>query len=124
MHRGVGSWSLVRCANRRVCGGWVKGLFVHRALWGVEFGADVRLRRLHVVLLQNPPLRGEVSLSALPQLGGGACEIYCSAEYVLVLKGLKLLVADITDVAATEVLCVIHLDKHTVGYVILEYPVE
>lgn len=71
--------------------------------------------RLHVVLLQHPPQRGEISLSTLPQPSGGACEIYCSGEYALVLKGLKLLVADIRDVTATKVLHIIHLNEHTVS---------
>lgn len=69
-----------------------------------------------MVLLRDPPKRGEISLSTLEQSSGEALEIYCSGQYAVVLNGLKLLVADIRDVTATKVLCIIHLNEHTVSY--------
>ncbi|KAL0634054.1 hypothetical protein Q9L58_007002 [Maublancomyces gigas] len=72
-------------------------------------------KRLYVVLLQDPPQRGEICLSAFQQSSGGAIEIYCSGQYAVVLNGLRLLVADIRDVTATKVLRIIHLNEHTVS---------
>lgn len=71
-----------------------------------------------MVFLQVPLLRGEIPLSSLADLesDGRAYELYCSGEYALVVKGLKVLVADIRDVMAARVLRIIHLDKHTVSY--------
>lgn len=86
-------------------------LFIFRSNVGLICGVG----RLYVVLLQNPPQWGEIPLSTLPQPSGEACEIYCSGEYALVLKGLKLLVADIRHVAAAKVLRIIHLNEHTVS---------
>lgn len=118
MHRGTGNWCLVRFAKRRASGGLVKGsLFaVYRFYFQRSYvGLICDVGRLHVVLLQNPPQLGEISLSTLPQPSGEGCEIYCSGEYALVLKGLKLLVADIRHVAAAKVLRIIHLNEHTVS---------
>lgn len=81
----------------------------------IEFGLIPSVLRLYVVLLQDPPQRGEICLSAFQQSSGGAIEIYCSGQYAVVLNGLRLLVADIRDVTATKVLRIIHLNEHTVS---------